>query len=114
MYGWIERQLTSKSNSLMKLASITLILSHCLFGPAFAKSADDGKLHIIVFCALPDDCEIDAEGTAAMWAAQEHHVKFASTTNGDIGHATMTDGPLLCSRLKIELRSRRRYGVLLI
>lgn len=63
-------------------------------GQAFAKSADDGKLRIIVFGAHPDDCEIDAGGTAALWAAQGHHVKFVSTTNGDIGHATMAGGPL--------------------
>jgi LmbE family N-acetylglucosaminyl deacetylase len=29
-----------------------------------------------------------------MWAAQGHHVKFVSTTNGDIGHWKMAGGPL--------------------
>ncbi|RQW02633.1 PIG-L family deacetylase [candidate division KSB1 bacterium] len=59
-----------------------------------ALADDDGKLRIIVFGAHPDDCELKAGGMAAMWAAQGHHVKFVSTTNGDIGHATMAGGPL--------------------
>jgi len=59
-----------------------------------AKSDNDGKLRIIAFGAHPDDCEIRAGGVAAMWAAQGHHVKFVSTTNGDIGHWKMAGGPL--------------------
>ncbi|MCP5518395.1 MAG: PIG-L family deacetylase [Verrucomicrobiales bacterium] len=51
-------------------------------------------LRIIVFGAHPDDCELDAGGTAALWAQAGHRVKFVSTTNGDIGHATQAGGPL--------------------
>ena len=54
----------------------------------------DGKLRVIVFGAHPDDAEIGAGGVGAMWAAQGHHVKFVSTTNGDIGHWQMAGGPL--------------------
>ncbi len=54
----------------------------------------DGKLRIIVFGAHPDDCECSAGGTGAKWAAQGHHVKFVSCTNGDIGHWGMAGGPL--------------------
>lgn len=54
----------------------------------------DGKLRIIVFGAHPDDCEFSAGGTGAKWAAQGHHVKFVSCTNGDIGHWSMAGGPL--------------------
>ena len=60
----------------------------------------DGKLRIIVFGAHPDDCEIRAGGVGAMWAAQGHHVKFVSTTNGDIGHWQMAGGPLAQRRLE--------------
>jgi LmbE family N-acetylglucosaminyl deacetylase len=56
--------------------------------------ADDGKLRIICFGAHPDDCELQAGGTAAMWAAAGHHVKFVSVTNGDIGHWREAGGPL--------------------
>jgi LmbE family N-acetylglucosaminyl deacetylase len=59
-----------------------------------AAPADDGKLRIIVFGAHPDDAELKAGGTAALWAAQGHHVKFVSVTNGDIGHAEMAGGQL--------------------
>src|SRR5258706_11361570 len=54
----------------------------------------DGKLRIIVFGAHPDDCELNAGGTGAQWAAQGHHVKFVSCTNGDIGHWGMAGGRL--------------------
>jgi len=56
--------------------------------------AVDGKLRIICFGAHPDDCEIKAGGTATLWAAAGHHVKFVSLTNGDIGHWREAGGPL--------------------
>jgi N-acetylglucosamine malate deacetylase 1 len=62
----------------------------------------DGKLRIIVFGAHPDDCEVSAGGTGAKWAAQGHHVKFVSCTNGDIGHWGMAGGPL-AKRRKAEV-----------
>lgn len=57
-------------------------------------AVDDGKLRIICFGAHPDDNEFKVSGCAAMWAAQGHHVKFVSVTNGDIGHWGMAGGPL--------------------
>ena len=79
--------------------------------PPAAKPADaarpavpppDGKLRIICFGAHPDDCELKAAGVAAMWAAQGHHVKFVSVTNGDIGHWRDAGGPL-ARRRKAEV-----------
>jgi len=61
---------------------------------------DDGKLRIIAFGAHPDDCELEAGGTACLWASQGHHVKFVSTTNGDIGHWQMAGGALAQRRTK--------------
>lgn len=55
---------------------------------------DDGKLRIICFGAHPDDCELQAGGVAAMWAAKGHKVKFVSVSNGDIGHWRDAGGPL--------------------
>jgi hypothetical protein len=60
--------------------------------------ADDGKLRIICFGAHPDDCELQAGGTAMLWAAEGHHVKFVSVTNGDIGHWREAGGPLAVRR----------------
>ena len=79
---------------LVAVVSVIVLLVFALSGPASAQEKDDGKLRIIVFGAHPDDCEIKAGGVAAMWAAQGHHVKFVSTTNGDIGHAEMAGGEL--------------------
>lgn len=62
--------------------------------PEPADVPDDGKLRIIVFGAHPDDAEINAGGAGARWAAEGHHVKFVSLTNGDIGHWGMAGGPL--------------------
>jgi len=65
---------------------------------------NDGKLRIIVFGAHPDDAEFKAGGVASMWAAQGHHVKFVSMTNGDQGHYTMTGGAL-AKRRKAEVEA---------
>ena len=79
---------------LVAVVSVIVLLVFALSSPASAQEKDDGKLRIIVFGAHPDDCEIKAGGVAAMWAAQGHHIKFVSTTNGDIGHAEMAGGEL--------------------
>lgn len=88
-------EINSHSSILAGLALlVTIVLGSTQAGAEPEKHPDDGKLRIIVFGAHPDDCEIGAGGSAAMWAAAGHHVKFVSTTNGDIGHATMAGGPL--------------------
>jgi LmbE family N-acetylglucosaminyl deacetylase len=57
-------------------------------------AAEAPPLRIICFGAHPDDCEIQAGGTAMLWAAKGHKVKFVSVTNGDIGHWRDAGGPL--------------------
>jgi LmbE family N-acetylglucosaminyl deacetylase len=69
--------------------------------------AADGKLRIICFGAHPDDCELKASGAAILWAAQGHHVKFVSVTNGDIGHWRDAGGPL-ARRRKAEVEQAAR------
>ena len=76
-----------------------------------AESDNDGKLRIIAFGAHPDDCEIKAGGVAAMWAAQGHHVKFVSTTNGDIGHWKMAGGPLAQRRTEEVEKAAKILGI---
>ena len=72
-----------------------------LTATAFAAAPpDDGKLRIICFGAHPDDCELQAGGIGALFAAQGHHVKFVSTTNGDIGHWREAGGPLALRRTR--------------
>src|SRR2546426_9837942 len=70
-------------------------------------TANEGKLRIICFGAHPDDCEIQAGGVAALWAAKGHKVKFVSVTNGDIGHWRDAGGPLAVRR-KAEVEAAAR------
>ena len=72
---------------------------------------DDGKLRIICFGAHPDDAEFKAGGVAAMWAAQGHHVKFVSMTNGDAGHFTLGGGALARKRAAEVQRAAETLGI---
>src|SRR5262245_21189512 len=71
----------------------------------------DGKLRIICFGAHPDDCELQAGGTAALWAAAGHQVKFVSVTNGDIGHWLEAGGPLARRRTAEVHRAAEMLGI---
>src|SRR4030042_759738 len=102
-----------KNNHLLILFSV--ILCVCLF-PAFnsvlsAPQDPDGKLHIIVFGAHPDDCELKTGGMAARWAKGGHHVKFVSGTNGDIGHAEIAGGPLAMRRTAEVKKAAEVLGI---
>ena len=92
---------------------LSLLLAFVLSGltSASERNLDDGKLRIMVFGAHPDDCEIKAGGVAAMWAKQGHHVKFVSTTNGDIGHAEMAGGELAKRRTAEVKEAAKKLGI---
>jgi LmbE family N-acetylglucosaminyl deacetylase len=74
-------------------------------------AAENGKLRIICFGAHPDDCEIQAAGVGAMWAAKGHKVKLVSVTNGDIGHWRDAGGPLARRRRTEMLEADKILGV---
>lgn len=76
----------------------------CLFSVSLLAADADGKLRIICFGAHPDDCELQAGGSAALWAQKGHKVKFVSVTNGDIGHWRDAGGPL-AKRRKEEVEA---------
>lgn len=80
-------------------------------GLALADDAPARPLRIIVFGAHPDDCELDAGGTAARWAKLGHKVKFVSVTNGDIGHHEMAGAILARRRTAEVLRAAEVLGV---
>ncbi len=65
----------------------------------------------IVIGAHPDDCDIDAGGTAALLASMGHAVKFVSVTNGDAGHHEMGGGMLAMRRMAEAKESARRLGI---
>src|SRR5947209_7799786 len=73
--------------------------------------AQDGKIRIIAFGAHPDDCDIRATGTTALWAKMGYAVKFVSVTNGDAGHQTMHGSELAQRRLGEAKESARRLGI---
>jgi LmbE family N-acetylglucosaminyl deacetylase len=73
--------------------------------------AQDGKIHVIAFGAHPDDCDIRASGTAALFAKMGHAVKFVSVTNGDAGHQSMSGVALAKRRLAEAKESARRLGI---
>jgi LmbE family N-acetylglucosaminyl deacetylase len=76
-----------------------------------ALAAQDGKIRVIAFGAHPDDCDIRAAGTAALFAKMGHAVKFVSVTNGDAGHQSMS-GVALAKRREAEAKeSARRLGI---
>src|SRR5436190_18725907 len=72
---------------------------------------DDGKLRIICFGAHPDDCELQASGTGALWAAKGHHVLFVSVSNGDIGHWREAGGPLALRRTREIEQAHKLLGI---
>ncbi len=73
--------------------------------------AQDRPARFIVFGAHPDDCDIDAGGTAALLASMGHAVKFVSVTNGDAGHQSMGGGILAKRRMEEAKESARRLGI---
>jgi len=78
---------------------------------AVTVSAADAPLRVIVFGAHPDDCDLDAGGTAALWAAKGHAVKFVALTNGDAGHQSEGGGMLAKRRRAEAQEAGRRLGI---
>jgi LmbE family N-acetylglucosaminyl deacetylase len=91
------------------MKSLRLLIATALL--SFSAYAADQPLRIIAFGAHPDDCEIQAGGTAAMWAAKGHKVKFVSVTNGDIGHWREAGGPLATRRLAEVKKAAEILGI---
>jgi LmbE family N-acetylglucosaminyl deacetylase len=56
---------------------------------------------VVVFGAHPDDCDLKAGGTAALWSARGDRVLFVSLTNGAAGHHTL-GGAALARRRRAE------------
>ncbi len=72
--------------------------------PVFECRAQEiAPLRVIVFGAHPDDCELEAAGTAARMVKAGHQVKFVSVTNGDIGHHEIA-GAILARRRAAEVQ----------
>ena len=84
------------------IVSLFLLMSFC-----FAQE----KLNIVVIGAHPDDCDIDAGGTAILFAKAGHNVLFVSVTNGDAGHHEKGGGALAKIRRAEAQEAGKRFGV---
>lgn len=73
--------------------------------------AQEDPLNVIVFGAHPDDCDVDAGGTAILFSKMGHKVKFVSLTNGDAGHYAMGGGELAKIRIAEAKEAGKRFGV---
>ncbi len=73
--------------------------------------AQEKPLQIIMIGAHPDDCDIKSGGTAALFVAMGHRVKFLSVTNGDAGHMSQGGGMLAKRRYEETQEVARRLGV---
>jgi LmbE family N-acetylglucosaminyl deacetylase len=91
------------------LALVALVLA--LAFSAAPGVAADAPLRIIVFGAHPDDCDLDAGGSAILWAQKGHAVKFVSLTNGDAGHQSEGGGALAKRRRLEAQEAGRRFGI---
>lgn len=85
-------------------------LTFALLG-ATTLAAQTEPIRIIAFGAHPDDCDIRASGTVALWTKLGYKVKFVSVTNGDAGHQTMHGAALAKRRLAEAKESARRQGI---
>jgi LmbE family N-acetylglucosaminyl deacetylase len=95
-----------------RFLSVAVLLAGVSLMPGRAGApSPDGVLRIICFGAHPDDCELQAGGTAAMWSAKGHKVKFVSVTNGDIGHWREAGGPLAKRRHAESMETSRILGI---
>ncbi len=91
------------------IISSLIVLGSFTWPPILVGS--DAPLRIICFGAHPDDCEIQAGGSGALWAAQGHKVKFVSVSNGDIGHWREAGGPLAQRRTMEARKADEMLGV---
>jgi len=83
----------------------------CFLGIRSMIFAQDRPLQIIMIGAHPDDCDIKSGGTAALFVAMGHHVKFVSVTNGDAGHQSEGGGMLAKRRIAETKEVAKRLGV---
>ncbi|OOG73076.1 PIG-L deacetylase family protein [Algoriphagus sp. A40] len=73
--------------------------------------SQEKPLKIMMIGAHPDDCDIKAGGTAALFVQMGHEVKFLSVTNGDAGHMEMGGGMLAKRRYDETQEVAKRLGI---
>jgi len=69
------------------------------------------NLRIMVIGAHPDDPDVSAGGTVALYAQAGHEVRMVSLTNGDAGHMQIGGAPLAWRRRLEAQAAGRALGV---
>lgn len=92
------------------MKKINLLLAFFLLSVTLT-FAQEKPLRILMIGAHPDDCDIKAGGTAALFAQMGHEVKFLSITNGDAGHMEMGGGMLAKRRYAETQEVAKRLGI---
>lgn len=93
------------------MIAMRAILFGFVFGIVLAMTANAQQVRVIAFGAHPDDCDIGAAGTAALFAQMGHKVKFVAVTNGDAGHQSEGGGALARRRRAEAQEAARRLGI---
>jgi LmbE family N-acetylglucosaminyl deacetylase len=88
-----------------------LILFIAVFAITCTSHAQNKAINVIIFGAHPDDCDIDAGGTAIKFAQLGHRVMFVSLCNGDGGHYKYGRKELAKIRKGEAEEAGRRFGV---
>lgn len=92
------------------MKTLAILFSFLLFSFLTGHS-QESKINLVVIGAHPDDCDIDAGGTALLFAEAGHQVLFISVTNGDAGHHQMSGEALARRRMEEAQEAGRRLGV---
>jgi LmbE family N-acetylglucosaminyl deacetylase len=96
----------------MRGSGLFLLTGILLLVMAVSVQAQSARpLRILCIGAHPDDCDVKMGGTAALFAAMGHQVKFLSVTNGDAGHYAQGGGVLAKRRRAEAEEAARRLGI---
>lgn len=93
-----------------KLMKVIIFCIGMIWATHMAYSQSD-PIRVIVFGAHPDDCDMDAGGTALLFVSMGHQVKFVSLTNGDAGHYSLGKEELARIRKAEAEEAGKRFGV---
>lgn len=91
------------------MKKITFLIVSFLFSISFCFA--QAKINIVVIGAHPDDCDVDAGGTAILFSKAGHNVLFVSVTNGDAGHQEKGGGALAKIRRAEAQEAGKRFGL---
>ena len=91
----------------MKKIILSTLALVCFLTISFSQE----KINVVVIGAHPDDCDVDAGGTAIKYAELGHNVLFVSLTNGDAGHHEKGGGALAKIRMAEAEEAGKRFGV---